>query len=302
MDAKQAAAALLCMLCAASHAQDIGTLSPAPLPSLANPDAPGLPAKELFGRAVSAAKLPAETAGFYSKGCLAGAEQLPVNGPHWQAMRLSRNRHWGHPELVGFLQRFSKKAADASGWPGLLIGDMSQPRGGPMLTGHASHQIGLDADIWMLPMPGRELTRLEREELPSLDVVRADRLDVDPAAWTAKHLAVIRAAAMEPSVQRVLVNPAVKKAMCRTEKGQWWMGKVRPAAQHNYHFHIRLHCPPGDAACVAQDPVPPGDGCDAGLDWWFTGEALNPKPGGAPKPPLLLKDLPAQCSAVLGAK
>jgi penicillin-insensitive murein DD-endopeptidase len=217
-------------------------------------------------------------------------------------MRLSRNRNWGHPELVGFLQRFSKKAADVSGWPGLLIGDMSQPRGGPMFTGHASHQVGLDADIWMLPMPERALTGLEREQLSSLDVVRTDHLDVDPAAWTDKHMAVIRAAAMEPSVQRVLVNPAIKKAMCRTEKGQWWMGKVRPTAQHNYHFHIRLHCPPGDAACVAQAPVTPGDGCDASLDWWFTEEALNPKPDGVPKPPLLLKDLPAQCRAVLGAE
>jgi penicillin-insensitive murein endopeptidase len=302
MDAKWLAAVFLYMLCAASHAQDVGSLSPAPLPALSNPDAPDLPVKELFGRAATAAALPAEPLGFYSKGCLAGAEQLPVNGPFWQAMRLSRNRNWGHPELVRFLERFSRQAADVSGWPGLLIGDMSQPRGGPMITGHASHQIGLDADIWMLPMPGRQLTRLEREELSSLDVVRPDRLDVDPAAWTSKHLAVIRAAAMEPSVQRVFVNPAIKKAMCRTEKGQWWMAKVRPTGQHNYHFHIRLRCPPGDAACVAQDPVPAGDGCDAGLDWWFTDEALHPKPGGVPKPALLMKDLPAQCSAVLGAK
>ena len=50
---------------------------------------------------------------------------------------------------------------------------------------------------------------------------------------------------MEPAVQRVFVNPAIKKAMCRSEKGQWWMGKVRPTAQHNYHFHIRLLCPQG---------------------------------------------------------
>lgn len=302
MKANRLAALVLLAVSALCGAQEQGQLSPKPLPPLANPDAPDLPVKELFGRAASAAALPAETLGFYSKGCLAGAEPLPVNGPSWQAMRLSRNRNWGHPELVRFLEHFSRKAAGVSGWPGLLIGDMSQPRGGPMITGHASHQIGLDADIWLLPMPKRELTRLEREQLPSLNVVRADRLDVDPAAWTEKHLAVIRAAAMEPAVQRVFVNPAIKKAMCRSEKGQWWMGKVRPTAQHNYHFHIRLLCPQGDAACTAQDPVPPGDGCDAGLDWWFTDEALNPKPGGAPKPPLLMKDLPAQCSAVLRAK
>ena len=302
MKANRLAAMVLLAVSALCSAQDKGLLSPQPLPALANPSAPNLPAKELFGRAVSAAKLPAETVGFYSKGCLAGAQQLPVNGPNWQVMRLSRNRNWGHPDLVGFLERFSRRAAEVSGWPGLLIGDMSQPRGGPMFTGHTSHQVGLDADIWLLPMPKQELTRLEREQLSSLNVVRADRLDVDPSAWTEKHLAVIRAAAMEPAVQRVFVNPAIKKAMCRTEKSQWWMGKLRPTAQHNYHFHVRLHCPPGDTSCTAQDNVPPGDGCDAGLDWWFTDEALNPKPGGAPKPPLVMKDLPAQCRAVLGAE
>ena len=74
-----------------------------------------------------------------------------MNGPHWQVMRLSRRL--GHPQLVAYIERLSETASRASGWPGLLIGDMSQPRGGPMLTGHASHQIGLDADIWLTPMP-----------------------------------------------------------------------------------------------------------------------------------------------------
>jgi penicillin-insensitive murein endopeptidase len=30
--------------------------------------------------------------------------------------------------------------------------------------------------------------------------------------------------------------------------------------------------------------VPPGDGCDKDLDWWFTDEGLHPKPG--PEMPL----------------
>jgi penicillin-insensitive murein endopeptidase len=303
MHAVRAIGIVLALLSAPLWAQDAGTLAPVVLPPLENPADPALPAKQLFGRAATAAPLPAEAYGFYAKGCLAGAQALPVNGPFWQAMRLSRNRNWGHPDLVHFLKHFSQKAADVSGWPGLLIGDMSQPRGGPMLTGHSSHQVGLDADIWLLPMPKRELSRAEREQTSSLNVVRADRLDVDAKAWTDQHLAVIRTAAMEPAVQRVFVNPAIKKVMCRTQKGQWWMGKIRPTAGHNYHFHVRLHCPPGQAGCVAQDPVPPGDGCDAGLDWWFSEEALNPKPGGGPaKPPLRLADLPKQCEAVLGAK
>ena len=134
-------------------AQDKGTLDPKPLPPLANPSDPATPAKELFGRARAAAPLEPDPIGFYSRGCLAGGEQLPINGSHWQVMRLSRNRNWGHPRLVAFLKKFAPKAAAAAGWPGLLIGDMSQPRGGPMLTGHASHQIGLDADVWLTPAP-----------------------------------------------------------------------------------------------------------------------------------------------------
>ena len=52
-------------------------------------------------------------------------------------------------------------------WPGFLVGDISQPRGGPMFTGHASHQIGLDADVWLTPMPDRTLSRAERESMPA---------------------------------------------------------------------------------------------------------------------------------------
>ena len=82
---------------------------------------------------------------------------IATDGPTWQAMRLSRNRRWGHPTMIKLIEKLSRDAV-ADGWPGLLIGDISQPRGGPMLTGHASHQIGLDADIWLTPMPDRRLT------------------------------------------------------------------------------------------------------------------------------------------------
>ena len=146
-------------------AQDKGTLDPKPLPPLANPADPRLPAKEVFGRALTPAEAQARSIGFYSRGCLAGAKALPVNGETWQVVRLSRNRMWGHPAMIAFLERFSRKAAAEGVWPGILVGDISQPRGGPMLTGHASHQIGLDADVWLTPMPGRPLSREEREEM-----------------------------------------------------------------------------------------------------------------------------------------
>src|SRR3954462_13529858 len=106
-------------------AQDKGSVDPRPLPPLANPDDPKIGAKELFGRKVLPAKMPTRVVGFFAKGCIAGAEALPINGNTWQVMRLSRNRNWAHPEMVALLERLSVKAHQAAGWPGLLIGDMS---------------------------------------------------------------------------------------------------------------------------------------------------------------------------------
>jgi penicillin-insensitive murein DD-endopeptidase len=282
-------------------AQDQGSLDPAPLAPLANPADPKLPAKEVFGRALTPAELQARSIGFYSHGCLAGAKALPVDGESWQVMRLSRNRNWGHPAMIAFLERFSSKAKRKGLWPGILVGDISQPRGGPMLTGHASHQVGLDADIWLTPMPDRTLTHAEREEMSAVNMVTEDGLGVDRAHWTARQAGIIQAAAEEPEVERIFVNAAIKKALCETAHGQPWMTKVRAYWGHNYHFHIRIACPEGEAACKSQDPVPPGDGCDKSLAWWFTDEALHPyvNPNAKPKPPLTLAQLPPECRQVV---
>ena len=94
--------------------------------------------------------------------------------------------------------------------------------------------------------------------------MRPDRLDVDPSVWTQDHLNVIKAAAQDRQVQRIFVNAAIKKALCRDATGdRSWLHTVRPYWGHDYHFHVRLVCPPGQPACREQDPVPPGDGCDA---------------------------------------
>src|SRR5881628_2355068 len=164
-------------------AQDKGSVDPKPLPPLAKPNDAKLGAKELFGRKLLPAAMPTRVVGFYAKGCIAGAEALPLNGDTWQVMRLSRNRYWGHPDMVALVERLAAKAHKEAGWPGILVGDMSQPRGGPMLTGHASHQVGLDADIWLTPMPNRRLSRNEREQISATDMVRQDRRDIDPKVW-----------------------------------------------------------------------------------------------------------------------
>ncbi len=278
-------------------AQDVGTLSPEPLPPIAHPESPKILAKEVFGREKTPADLEARSIGFYAKGCLAGARALPINGSTWQVMRLSRNRNWGHPKLVEFLERLAN-AAPKTGWSGLLVGDMSQPRGGPMRGGHASHQVGLDADIWLTPMPNRELTREEREYMMATMIVAPDRTDVDRQVWTPAHVNLIRAAAEDPDVARIFVNPAIKKALCRDAgKDRAWLSKVQPWWGHDWHFHVRLNCPADSPQCEAQPARPADDGCGKGLDKWIK-DAAHVTLGHNPRPGPKMSELPAACRQV----
>jgi penicillin-insensitive murein endopeptidase len=282
-------------------AQDLGTLEPKTLPPLAHPDDPKTPAKELFGRKPQPASLEARSIGYYTHGCLAGGVALPINGKTWQVMRLSRNRNWGHPNLVKFLEKLANKMPSI-GWPGLLVGDMAQPRGGPMMNGHWSHQVGLDADVWLTPMPNRELSRKEREEMMATNVVAENWLDVNPKVWSEKYIALYKLVATQPEVERVLANPAIKKALCRDVKGdRSWLHKVRPVYGHNYHFHIRIGCPKDSPECKAQPVTPSDEGCGADLDWWFQKKNINPTFSGERKP-LLMSALPQACRHVLLAQ
>src|SRR6266436_3380726 len=270
-----------------ASAQDKGSVNPKPLPPLANPNDPKIGARELFARKVLPAAMPSRVIGSYAKGCLAGAEQMPLNGDTWQVMRLSRNRNWGHPDMIALLKRLSAKAHKDAGWPGILVGDIAQPRGGPALSGHASHQIGLDADIWLTPMPDHRLSREEREETSAVMMVRDDRLDIDPKVFTPAHVLVLRDAAQEPAVQRIFVNPAIKKALCREAKGdRSWLSKIRPWYGHDYHFHIRMRCPSGSSECKGQPDQGGGEGCGKGeLAYWFKDSILHPEPPKEPRKP-----------------
>jgi len=251
-------------------AQRAANAMPSPLP----PEKPAMtekareksiPAKLLFGEK----KLPslgnAVSIGYYPRGCLQGGVELPVNGPTWQVMRLSRNRNWGHPSLVRFVEKFASLAAKATGWHGILVGDLAQPRGGPTVSDHSSHQTGLDVDIWFMPMPDRVLSKEERETISASNLVASDWKRLNPLTWTPEHVAFIKTAAEQPDVERVLVNAAIKKELCRVEAKQphAWMSKVRPWYGHHDHIHVRLKCPEGSPQCKAQEAVPGGDGCSA---------------------------------------
>ena len=272
-------------------------------------------AKQLFGVVKKPAPLAARAIGYYSRGCLSGAEALPIDGPTWQEMRLSRNRNWGHPQLISLIKRFAGEAQDQDGWPGLLVGDIAQPRGGPMITGHASHQVGLDADIWLTPMPKRRLTRKERETLNATSMLDDTGVAVDPKVFTDKQVSLIKRAASDPEVERIFVHPAIKKALC-TAAGtdRQWLGKVRPFYGHYDHFHMRIKCPADFAGCKPQPPPTGDDGCGKEVDQWLA-KVIPAKPSTSPPvpkppasvsvrppaPPIMLADLPPECRALLAA-
>lgn len=279
----------------------------APLP----PEKPSVEGSKAVAKILFAAKqLPslgkAMAIGYYPRGCLSGGVELPVNGPNWQVMRVSRNRNWGHPSLVRFLEKFAPAAAKATGWKGILVGDMAQPRGGPLPYGHTSHQIGLDVDIWFMPMPARTLSNEEREKTSAINLVSDDWKGINPKTWSPQQIGFIRTAAEQPEVERVLVNAAIKKEICRVEgkNGGSWLKKVRPWYWHHDHIHVRLKCPADSPNCRAQPAVPDDTGCDdKELAFWFSDKVLKPKrdPNAKPPRPLTMADLPAACQTVLSA-
>ena len=260
-------------------------------------------AKHLFGSEKVGSEHSPESFGGYAKGCVAGAVELPQSGPTWQAMRLSRNRNWAQPVTVDYIKRLSARVAKLPDWNGLYVGDMSQPRGGPMLTGHRSHQNGLDVDIWMLPGNDLTLSVKEREEISSISMRTAKGAYVNER-WTNSYHEVIKAAALDPLVTRIFIFPGAKVHMCEHEKGdRAWLRKIRPWWGHHYHFHVRLKCPDGQAGCVDQAPPPLGDGCADAQKW--VDDILNPPPPDPNAPPptpraeFVLADLPQQCADIL---
>ncbi|HEY7230291.1 MAG TPA: penicillin-insensitive murein endopeptidase [Pseudolabrys sp.] len=263
-----------------------------------------VPAKFLFGAKALPSVGKSMAIGYYPRGCLSGAVELPITGPTWQVMRLSRNRNWGHPSLVRFIEKFAAQASKATGWNGILVGDMAQPRGGPAVSDHASHQTGLDVDIWFMPMPDHVLSKEERDTIPASNLVASDWKHLNSQTWTPQHIAFIKAAAQQPEVERVLVNAAIKKELCRVEANQphGWMSKVRPWYGHHDHIHVRLRCPADSPQCKAQPPVTGSDGCAAKeLDYWFSDKVIPPRKPGPPGRQTMLADLPAACKAVLEA-
>ena len=243
---------------------------------------------------------PAQAIGGVAHGCLAGAVRLPDDGPGYEVIRLSRHRDFGHPALITFIERLGRRA-DAAGLPSFYVGDMAQPRGGPLPYGHASHQTGIDVDIWFTPAPATPLPREAREELDLPSMLRPASHEIDPMRFGRSQVRLLRLAAQDPAVDRIFVNAAIKEALCRgvggaAEGGREWLARLRPWYGHDEHFHVRLRCPADSPECEAQAPPPLGEGCDETLAWWRNKPLPRPALAAPPAPAL-----PAACRALLAA-
>ncbi|HKU97784.1 MAG TPA: penicillin-insensitive murein endopeptidase [Vineibacter sp.] len=242
---------------------------------------------------------PARVIGSYAAGCISGAVALPLEGPGYEVIRVSRNRYWGHNSVVRFVQDFGRRV-QAARLPTIYIGDISQPRGGRMGFGHASHQVGLDVDIWFELSPKPRLAAAAREEPLLRSLTLADDSGIDPSVWQAGHATLLRLAAEDPTVDRIFVNKWIKRELCQTVTGdRTWLRKVTPWYFHNEHFHVRLVCPADSPECTPQAPMPVGDGCGKSLDDWFLPPPPRPTVTVPPKP--RPPRYPASCQAVLHA-
>ncbi|HGO5857041.1 TPA: penicillin-insensitive murein endopeptidase [Mannheimia haemolytica] len=235
----------------------------------------------------------AQPIGGYSNGCIIGAQPLALKGEGYQVIRSVRNRYYGHPQLLDYLTNLGKKTK-AAGVPTILIGDMGMPAGGRFASGHASHQTGLDADIWFKFGPMDDETARNPAGLATIMVNRSTER-VDDSLWNQHHTNLVKLAATDPRVDRIFVNPAIKVKLCQTAgSDRAWLRKIRPWYGHDSHFHVRLTCPADAASCENQAPVPAGDGCGEELYSWF-----EPKEASSTPRAKVLPTPPVQCQMIL---
>ncbi|MGH7890515.1 MAG: penicillin-insensitive murein endopeptidase, partial [Thermodesulfobacteriota bacterium] len=205
---------------------------------------------------------------------------------------------YGHTDLIRYIQSLAHEAAIHFKRV-LLVGDLSMQRGGPLPDDHNSHQIGLDADMlfWRHPIaPKRMLTAPEREKIEPLSLLTPDLTAIDESKWDSIDGEILKLATFSDKVDRIFVNPVIKRRLCNTYKGEDWLRKIRPWWGHDGHFHVRLRCPVDSPKCESQPAVALGDGCDADLAWWFTKEAQEEKKKPSSKTP---QPLPKECVTLL---
>lgn len=169
-----------------------------------------------------------ESIGGYSSGCLKGSSQLPVNGVGFETVNRHRRRYYGHPLLISSIQNWGHVME--SQWQSrIIVGDISQPVGGPSTKGHKSHQIGLDADLRFYLIEKKSESEVfpvwdneNNIETPSLveykKIVEAGKtkytVEFLEKYWNQKTIELLTLVGQEPKIERILMNAPIKKFLC----------------------------------------------------------------------------------------
>ncbi len=216
-----------------------------------------------------------ESIGKYTAGCIKDPARLPFSGNGYQVIRHHRQRYYGHSKMIQFLRDLSARL-NRKYKTTLYIADISKYNGGPILDDHSSHQIGLDADILYIHKPlgeNKKLSPGERENKYPETTLLDNEKYVDPGKWSPVNENILMETSGSRKVDRIFVNPAIKRKLCEKYPGEDWLRKIRPWWGHDGHFHVRLKCPENSPSCVSGPHIPSGTGCGSDLAWWFSEDA-----------------------------
>lgn len=208
-----------------------------------------------------------QAVGFYSKGSLINPSQLPNDGVGFLKLFQPRDRAYATQDLVTLIENAA--SAIALAFPGgerMQMGDFSQREGG-QISGHASHQNGLDVDVKFF-----NHAHLEQDPMGTngFDEIFVDEKNqVTPNYDFERNEALVKFVVDSGLVRRIFVDGNIKKAFCDRAKasGEYrddleWLRRLRPLEGHQDHFHIRIACPTSSPNCVAQEEPPLGTSCD----------------------------------------
>lgn len=178
-----------------------------------------------------------------------------------------RPLHYGTDELVALLRR-AARAVHRRYRVRLGVGDLSAAGGGPV-GHHASHQSGRDADLafFVVDLRGRSVTLDDYVGFGSDGysmVGRRLRFD------TARNWALVEALLSDPEVrvEHIFVSNGLRalllahaRAIGATSsiiaRAEAVLHQPRHGSPHANHFHVRIACPRGDAACIDGIRPPP---------------------------------------------
>lgn len=215
-----------------------------------------------------------ESAGFYSSGCLLGALEISESGKGFQLLKPERRRNFTHPETKKLFTHVMAKHFEKHG-NYYLTGDFSLSQGGPTLSGHSSHQNGLDIDIFFDST--KSVLSRNALKIHKIDSYLLNNEKINLKKWNKPLEELIVMFAKDERVDRLFIHPKFKQLFCEkryelklSEKD---LIKIRPWYGHDEHIHVRLSCPADSPNCVKQ-PIPQEkETCGKDLNWWFTDDA-----------------------------